>query len=79
MRDGVRFRVVKSGRLVNPADPVQVEKFYRHFRATIPLDRALLCLDCESIFEAEGTQKCPACGGNIAWAIGRALGNQRIA
>jgi rRNA maturation endonuclease Nob1 len=37
------------------------------------MDRALLCLDCESIFEAEGTQKCPACGSTIAWAIGRAL------
>ena len=60
-------------KLVDPADPAQVDEFYQHFRPTIKMDRALLCLDCESIFEAEGTQKCPACGSTIAWAIGRAL------
>jgi len=60
-------------KLIDPADPVQVDEFYQSFRATIPMDRALLCLDCESIFEAEGTQKCPACGSSMAWAIGRAL------
>jgi hypothetical protein len=60
-------------KLIDPADPVQVDEFYQHFRPTIPMDRALLCLDCDSIFEAEGTQKCPACGSTIAWAIGRAL------
>lgn len=60
-------------KLVDPADPAQVDELYHHFRPTIKMDRALLCLDCESIFEAEGTQKCPACGSTIAWAIGRAL------
>lgn len=42
-------------------------------RPTIPLDRALLCLDCEAIFEAEGAQRCPACASERAWAIARAL------
>jgi len=60
-------------KLIDPADPVQVDELYQRFRPTIPMDRALLCLDCESIFEAEGTQKCPSCGSTIAWAIGRAL------
>jgi rRNA maturation endonuclease Nob1 len=66
-------------KLVDPADPAQVDEFYQHFRPTIKMDRALLCLDCESIFEAEGTQKCPACGSTIAWAIGRALNRQHAA
>jgi rubrerythrin len=60
-------------KLIDPADPVQIDELYQHFRPTIPMDRALLCLDCDSIFEAEGTQKCPSCGSTIAWAIGRAL------
>jgi hypothetical protein len=60
-------------KLIDPADPQQVDEFYQSFRPTIPMDRALLCLDCESIFEAEGTQKCPSCGSSMAWAIGRAL------
>jgi hypothetical protein len=60
-------------KLIDPADPVQVDELYQSFRPTIPMDRALLCLDCECIFEAEGTQKCPACGSAMAWAIGRAL------
>lgn len=39
----------------------------------VRLDRAMLCLDCESIFEASGPPKCPACGSHVAWAMGRAL------
>lgn len=60
-------------KLVDPADPAQVDALFQQMRPTIPLERALLCLDCESIFEAEGDQKCPACGSSAAWPIGRAL------
>lgn len=60
-------------KLIDPADPAQVDELFQNLRPTIPMDRALLCLDCEAIFEAEGTQKCPACGSSMAWAIGRAL------
>ena len=60
-------------KLIDPADPAQVDEFYQSFRPTIPVDRALLCADCDSIFEAEGTQTCPACGSTIALAIGRTL------
>jgi hypothetical protein len=63
-------------RLIDPADPADVQEFYLHFRPTIRMDRALLCLDCESIFEAEGHQTCPACGSATAWAIGRALNRE---
>jgi hypothetical protein len=42
-------------------------------RPVIPLDRALLCLDCDSVYEAAGAQTCPACGSYQGWAIGRAL------
>ncbi|HVS02582.1 MAG TPA: hypothetical protein VMT16_07415 [Thermoanaerobaculia bacterium] len=45
-------------------------------RPTIPMERALLCIDCESIFEAEGHQTCPSCGSASAWSIGRALNRQ---
>jgi rubrerythrin len=45
-------------------------------RSTIPLDRALLCLDCNSIFEAEGEQKCPACGSGHAWPIAKRLSRE---
>lgn len=63
-------------RLIDPADPSDVKEFYLHLRPTIPMDRALLCLDCEAIFEAEGHQTCPACGSSAAWAIGRALNRE---
>lgn len=47
-------------------------------RISIPMEKALLCLDCECIHAYDDRpgydpQKCPACGSNIAWAIGRAL------
>lgn len=60
-------------KLIDPADPAQVDEFYQRFKPTIRLDRAMLCLDCESIFEAEGPQRCPACGSDAAWSLGRAL------
>jgi hypothetical protein len=41
--------------------------------ALVPLDRALLCLDCDSIFAAEGAQLCPGCGSTTAWSVSRAL------
>jgi hypothetical protein len=60
-------------RLVDVADPQVVEELQRMFRAAIPLDRALLCLDCDTLFEAEGNQRCPSCGSSHGWAAGRAL------
>jgi hypothetical protein len=80
--DGAKITVHRDGRqsvaglfrkLIDPADPKQVDEFHQAFRPTIPVDRALLCLDCESIFEAQGTQQCPSCGSRIAWALNRAL------
>ena len=41
-------------------------------RAAIALERALLCLDCEAIYEMGGGP-CPACGSHAAWAVGRLL------
>lgn len=63
-------------RLIDPADSSDLRDLYLHLRPTIPMDRALLCLDCEAIFEAEGHQTCPACGSATAWAIGRALNRE---
>jgi hypothetical protein len=42
-------------------------------RPSIPLDRALLCASCDSLFEAEGEQRCPACGSAQAVVVARAL------
>lgn len=42
-------------------------------RAIVPGDRALYCLDCCSIYEAMGDQRCPACGSHVAWSIARAM------
>ncbi len=64
-------------RFIDPGDPGQVDELYQSFRPTIPVDRALLCLDCDAIFEAAGTQRCPACGSPVAWALGRALSRPR--
>lgn len=65
-------------RLLVPKSPNQEEIREQENRkllsgVTVPLDRAMLCLDCESIYEAKGPCKCPACGGSAAWAVGRAL------
>ena len=51
--------------------------------AVIPLDRALLCLDCESIYLQQSRRdanslRCPACGSTIAWAMGGALNRPTI-
>jgi hypothetical protein len=45
-------------------------------RPSIPLSRALLCLDCERLFEAIGSQHCPSCGSAIAWRIEQALNRE---
>ena len=65
-RISIRLRIVSD-------KPSPVEELVEGLRPAIPMDRALLCLDCESIFKAAGTQRCPACGSGAAWAIGRAL------
>lgn len=66
-------------KLVDPAadEAARVDAIFQKLRPFIPADRALLCLDCESIFEAAGDQRCPACGSSEAWAIGRALNRQQ--
>lgn len=43
-------------------------------RAHFPLSSALLCCNCDSVFEATGGQTCPACGSKQAVALGRVLG-----
>lgn len=53
--------------------PQTAEEVVASIRPCIKLDRALLCLDCESLYEALGGQQCPNCGSNTAWMIGRAL------
>lgn len=42
-------------------------------RPSIPLDRALLCVEsgCESIYEADGEPACPACGSRQAVLLAR--------
>lgn len=70
---GGREREGKRSRYVDTADPVAMDQLMDNFQPTIPADRALLCMDCDSIFEATGTQRCPACGSTIAWTIGRSL------
>lgn len=43
-------------------------------RVVIPLERAVLCLDCEAIFEMGGHfVTCPSCGSRVAWTLGRLL------
>jgi hypothetical protein len=70
VKDGVRFRLARK---LDTADPRAVNEFMEQFRPTIPVDRALLCMDCESIFEAVGDQRCPSCGSTVAWSVGRSL------
>ena len=85
MFDGIRLRIVKSKSgdprvdalppLELPPEPklTSEEEVLLSMRPAIKMDRALLCLDCESIFEAEGAQRCPSCGSEVAWSLGRAL------
>lgn len=53
------------------------EKAMLSVQPCIPPGKALLCMDCESIFEARGDQRCPACGSKISWSISRALDRRR--
>lgn len=58
-RKAIRVRVAeKLEALFRAAPPV---------RAAVARDRALLCLDCDSIFEADGRVSCPRCASE-AWA-----------
>lgn len=41
----------------------------------VPLDRAALCLDCDSIYLMPAAA-CPACGSRHAYTIARALQRQ---
>lgn len=46
-------------------------------RPSIQLDRAVLCGNCDSIFEAERDQRCPACGSEQGMSLGRALNREK--
>lgn len=35
----------------------------------IPLQRALVCLDCEALYEMNGVSPCPACGSEASATI----------
>lgn len=37
------------------------------------LARALLCVECDEIFEAAGPNNCPACGCGVAYPVERAI------
>lgn len=41
----------------------------------IPLDRAVLCLDCETIYDVS-ERHCPKCAGEVWINIGLALGDE---
>jgi hypothetical protein len=45
----------------------------RQVRPSIPLERALLCLDCDAVFEMGRGACCPACGSSTTWTLGRLL------
>lgn len=48
-------------------------------RPHFPLSSALLCANCEAVYQGEGSQQCPACGSRQAVALGRgALGGRRV-
>ena len=42
-------------------------------RLAVSLDRAVLCLDCESIYAADVPLRCPVCGSETAWMLERLL------
>lgn len=75
MLDGVKL-FLSLFRVRLPADPVAMEEMTQQVQPSVPLDRALLCLDCDSIFAAENAQRCPRCGSAVAWAMGRALNRE---
>lgn len=49
-----------------PPEPV-------HDRITIPLERAMLCVDCDNVFRANGSRACPTCGSHSSFVLSRAL------
>jgi hypothetical protein len=49
------------------------EDVLRQVRPSIPLERALLCLDCDAVFEMGRGASCPACGSSTTWTLGRLL------
>ncbi len=71
----IEFSAPRRNRTVD-LGPRALADIFEKARFSIHVDRALLCLDCESIFEASGDQSCPSCGSRVAWAIGRALNRQ---
>lgn len=56
-----------------PLDEETAKQVEETSRPAIPRHLALLCLDCDSIFEAKGVQSCPNCGSKTAWRIGSGL------
>jgi hypothetical protein len=76
MRNGVVLKIgdrpkhkTTADRLFDAADPVQVDEFYKDFRPSIPLDRALLCLECSNVYEVGGGLSCPSCNSRQSWPI----------
>lgn len=43
--------------------------------ATIPLDRAALCVECETVYRTE-RPACPSCGASERVLIGKVLGTK---
>jgi hypothetical protein len=41
--------------------------------ALIPLKNAILCIECESMFE-DSNQTCPVCGSKFSWPIANWIG-----
>lgn len=48
-------------------------------RPSWPVERTLLCLNCERVYQMEGDQACPSCASREALAIGRALNRKGAA
>lgn len=57
------------------AEDVETDEEKPRFCAHI--ERVLLCINCEVVFEVGGNQKCPSCGSKVAWSIARALNRER--
>lgn len=38
-----------------------------------PLSRAMLCVNCDSVFPAEGQQACPGCGSDVIASVANFL------
>lgn len=74
LRFPFRERDPARPRFVDTADPAAMDDLMGRMRPAIPADRALLCMDCDSLFEAVESQTCPACGSRQAVALGRVLG-----